>query len=98
MMYKNRSRRIVALLLGMLIYTTGCSSNNSSELSSGETISTDLPPLITSDTVSTETTEISEETEIETATTEDPTYLAYVASWEFPENFGSLQEVRVYQD
>lgn len=98
MMCKNRSRRIVALLLGMLIYTTGCSSNNSSELSSRETISTDLPPFITSDTVSTETTEISEETETETATMEDPTYLAYVASWEFPENFGSLQEVRVYQD
>ncbi len=96
-MCRNYRRRIFSLLLGMLIFTAGCDTSEGTEGSTTETAETELPPLVTAETV-VETEETEEVTEVTTTTEAEALYVAQVETWELPEEFGYLQEVRVCGD
>lgn len=90
----NRNRCMFALLLGILFCAAGCSANPQAE-ESNNVRTTELPPLITTDP---DMQSSVTETTIQTTTTPaEPSYIAQLESWEFPEEFGALKEVRSYQ-
>lgn len=93
-MSKHYCRRISAMLFGIAICLTGCSSTSSDE-ESANTAETNLTSIDTEETTSTTQAETEETT---SATLDDPLYTAQVYTYDFPEEYGTLQTMRVCED
>lgn len=96
----HRKHSVCFLLLGMLFCTTGCTATEQDSTAEKPKKMTDLPPLVTEISTEDTTAEISTETTLVTEEAElpEPVYQAKVTAWELPEELGSLQAVRVYQN
>ena len=96
----HRKHSVCFLLLGMLFCTAGCTATEQDSTAEKPKKMTDLPPLVTEISTEDTTAEISTETTLVTEEAElpEPVYQAKVTAWELPEELGSLQAVRVYQN
>ncbi len=96
----HRKHSVCFLLLGMLFCTAGCTATEQDSTAEKPKKMTDLPPLVTEISTEDTTVEISTETTLVTEEAElpEPVYQAKVTAWELPEELGSLQAVRVYQN
>ena len=88
---------VCVLLMGMLFCTAGCAATEQNP-SANHTKATDLPPLVTDTSEETTDAEPEETVSVTETTPAEALYKAKAAAWKMPEELGTLQTVRIYED
>ena len=88
---------VCVLLMGMLFCTAGCAATEQNP-SANHTKATDLPPLVTDTSEEITDAEPEETVSVTETTPAEALYKAKAAAWKMPEELGTLQTVRIYED